>query len=135
MIYPSYTLAGIESAPHSHNLYLQLTIELGVFGLAAFVAAMVLFVQSILTFCARPEKSMVQDKILCAAGMCGALAILAQGMTDYVWYNYRVFLIFWILIGLTSAIRRCSVETLGERPTDYLEEEAHSEPEANQTTP
>ena len=24
-------------------------------------------------------------------------------MTDYAWYNYRVYLMFWLIVGLTSA--------------------------------
>lgn len=112
-VYPFYTLAGIESAPHSHNLYLQILIEMGVGGLIAFVAAMVIFVQSVLTFYNRPESGMRRDQVLSVAVMCGALAVLAQGMTDYIWYNYRIYLIFWIMVGLGSAIRRSSVDAFG----------------------
>ena len=35
-----------------------------------------------------------------------SFAVLLQGVTDYVWYNYRIFLLFWLIIGLTSAIGR-----------------------------
>lgn len=36
-IYPFYALNGIETAPHSHNLYLQITVEIGLFALIAFL--------------------------------------------------------------------------------------------------
>ena len=36
--------------------------------------------------------------------MCGVIAFLAQGLTDYVWYNYRVFALFWMVIGLSVAV-------------------------------
>jgi hypothetical protein len=26
-----------------------------------------------------------------------------QGVTDYVWYNYRIFLLFWLVVGLGVA--------------------------------
>lgn len=45
-------------------------------------------------------------KLFSAAGFCGILAVLLQGVTDYVWYNYRIFLLFWLIIGLTAAIGR-----------------------------
>ena len=32
-------------------------------------------------------------------------------MTDYVWYNYRVFLIFWLIVGLCCAYRRIDTRT------------------------
>jgi len=42
-----------------------------------------------------------------AAGMLG---YLVQGMFDNVWYNYRVFLLFFIIIGITAAsIEICKV--------------------------
>ena len=33
-VYPFYALSGIETAPHSHSLYLQILTELGIFGLS-----------------------------------------------------------------------------------------------------
>lgn len=39
-------------------------------------------------------------------GFGGLLAALAQGMTDYIWYNYRVFFVFWFVLALTSAYIR-----------------------------
>ena len=35
--------------------------------------------------------------------MCGALVI---GLTDYIWYNYRVFVIFWMVMALTVSLAR-----------------------------
>lgn len=29
-----------------------------------------------------------------------------MGLTDYVWYDYRVFLIFWAVMALTIALAR-----------------------------
>ena len=34
------------------------------------------------------------------------MGVLVHGMTDYVWYNYRVFLMFWLIIGLSCAWRK-----------------------------
>ena len=48
-VYPQYALGGIEAAPHSHNLYLQIVIELGIFGLLAFIIAMISFARQTLS--------------------------------------------------------------------------------------
>jgi hypothetical protein len=40
-----------------------------------------------------------------ALGM-GVLALLLQGLTDYVWFNYRVLLMFWLAVGLAVGISR-----------------------------
>ena len=110
-VYPQYALGGIEAAPHSHNLYLQIIIELGIFGLFAFLAVVLIFTQSALTYCRsiRAETAPRSDRmsrLFVAAGLCGMTAFLAQGMTDYVWYNYRIYAMFWLVLALSAAITR-----------------------------
>ena len=38
-----------------------------------------------------------------AAPLCGIAGVLLQGFTDNIWYNYRVYLMFWLALGLCSA--------------------------------
>ncbi|MBQ8577587.1 MAG: O-antigen ligase family protein [Clostridia bacterium] len=103
-VYPRYALSGIESAPHSHNLYLQILVETGILGFALFLVFLFTFAKRNFTFYAKPLPQ--RERVLSAALFCGILAVLAQGMTDYIWYNYRVFLVFWLLIGLCHAVCR-----------------------------
>ena len=49
-----------------------------------------------------------------AAPACGIFAALLMGFTDYIWYNYRVMLIFWLVCGLSSANVR-----VGRRELEY----------------
>ena len=102
-VYGLYALSGIETAPHSHNLYLQIAVELGIVGLAAFIVMLFVWAQSCFTL----HKNEVRgEKLLSTAVFCGILAVLAQGLTDYIWYNYRVFFMFWLVLGLGCAIRK-----------------------------
>ncbi len=107
-VYPQYSLSGIESAPHSHNLYLQILVECGILGLILFALVLFTFVRHNFTFYAKPLPA--KPRIRTAALFCGILAVLAQGMTDYIWYNYRVYLVFWLLFGLTVASARTACE-------------------------
>ncbi len=102
-VYSLYALSGIETAPHSHNLYLQITVELGIVGLVVFAVMLFVWAQSSLTLHKNESRP---EKLLSAAVFCGMLAVLAQGLTDYIWYNYRVFFMFWLVLGLGSAIRK-----------------------------
>ncbi len=123
LVYPSYTLAGIESAPHSHNLYLQITIELGIFGLFAFLIVVFFLAQNSFSFFSLRKKlgqEFEDSRIICAAGFSGITAIMAQGMTDYIWYNYRIYLIFWLVLGLTVAIRRSALAAYVGDPYDDI---------------
>ncbi len=107
-VYPQYSLSGIESAPHSHNLYLQILVECGILGLILFALVLFTFVRHNFTFYAKPLPT--TPRIRTAALFCGILAVLAQGMTDYIWYNYRVYLVFWLLFGLTIAGARTTCD-------------------------
>ncbi len=103
-IYPYYSFAGIEKAPHAHNLFLQIFIELGIFGFVLFIVTLICFLQSGFSLAKCGEDKTV--RLIGCGAMCGVLAALLQGMTDYIWYNYRVFFLFWIVFGLCSAARR-----------------------------
>lgn len=100
-LYPVYSLAEIEAAPHSHNLYLQISVETGFFSLIVFLLFICAFTQCSLSFC---KSAVNRSNRLIALGIfCGVLAFLIQGLTDYVWYNNRIFLLFWLITGLGMA--------------------------------
>ncbi len=109
LVYPAYSLSGIEAAPHSHNLFLQITVETGIFSLIAFLIFMFFYMQCSLGFC--KNAIMSSNKIVCIGIYAGIFAFLVQGLTDYVWYNYRIFLLFWMLLGLGLAHVRTASAT------------------------
>ncbi len=103
-VYPLYSLAGIEAAPHSHNLFLQIQLELGIVGLLLFLAVLVLLAQCCFEYNRKsPDR---ETRIMSIGCFAGVLSALAQGMTDYTWYNYRVFFVFWFVFALASAYIR-----------------------------
>ncbi len=104
-IYPFYSYSGII-APHAHNLYLQIMCETGVAGLVTFVVLMIVALKKIYLGFISDRKGIVG--ICCASVLAGLLGFLLQGMFDYVWYNYRVMLLFWIFIGIGLGGRRIS---------------------------
>ncbi len=99
-IYPSYSLSGIETAPHSHNLFFQVFLELGIFGIAAFLFVIAFAARKCCTYLRYGAQREV--KFISSAAFVGLLAILMQGLTDHVWYNYRVFLMFWVVLSIVS---------------------------------
>ena len=114
-IYPYYSFAGIETAPHAHNLFLQLFIEVGVFGFIVFLALLICLLQSGFSLAKNGEDKEV--RLIGCGALCGVLAALLQGMTDYIWYNYRVYFIFWIVIGIVSAARRIDAAARAKKVT------------------
>lgn len=149
-MYPIYSYLGVEAAPHSHNLYIQIWLELGFFGILAFVAFIFLLYQAAFTLFSKlsdkgtrlktadisetvleknislknkeknieMEKGKTQLRISSAGPLCGIFAVLVQGMTDYMWYNYRLYLMFWLVCGLAVAYLRCARDMI-ENAEDY----------------
>ena len=103
-IYPQYAYAGIEAAEHSHNLFLQIFFGLGVFGLLIFLTLIFLFFQKNLEFLSfTHDKNLKVFVSASFAAICGALIM---GMFDYIWYNYRVFFVFWVVFAISCAYIR-----------------------------
>jgi len=104
--YVKHSLAGIESAPHSHNLFLEIAIELGIMGLITFLVIIILHARHNMSFLHRSENDSAFSRMFALGSFCGMLSFLVQGMTDYTWYNYRLFYMFWIMAAINTAIIR-----------------------------
>ncbi len=103
-LYPAYAYAGMESAVHSHSLYLQIMISMGIGGLACFALIILFYFQKSLEYMKAPVSR--ESMLLCAASACATLAVLIMGLFDYVWYNYRIFFLFWTVLALGVAAVR-----------------------------
>lgn len=101
-IYPLYSYVGTEITMHSHNLYLELAIELGVMGLLVFAIITFMILQRGLG-CIKHNLSDAKTVISVSAALSGLVAALVHGMFDHVWYNYRVFFVFWVVAALMCA--------------------------------
>ena len=113
LIYPSYALPGAQFALHSHNLYFQLLIEVGVFGFLIFLCCLLFSYRNMFSLVSEDKRDF--SRLMIFAGGFGVLAMLIQGFTDNVWYNYRIFLLFWVLIGLMSAVYQYHRQKVGGR--------------------
>jgi hypothetical protein len=100
-------------------------IELGIFGLLAFLIVIFFLAQNSFSFFSVKKKlgqEFEESRIICAAGFSGITAIMAQGMTDYIWYNYRIYLIFWLVLGLTVAVKRSALAAyVGDRYDEFCD--------------
>lgn len=107
LVYPAYSYNG-ATAQHGHNLYLQILCDGG-------AVAMVVFLLVIIAFCREICRSLGRSrdwrkKCFLIAPIAGVGGFLAQGMTDHSFYNYRVTLLFWVVLGLGMVLTRLSRE-------------------------
>jgi len=101
VVYPFYAFSEV-SAPHSHNLFLQVFTELGIFGLIVFLILLLSFFRTLLQLFQKTRNN--KTKSFLAGFIAAAAAFLMQGMFDYVFYNYRVMLTFFIFMGIGGAM-------------------------------
>ena len=118
-VYPQYAFAGIETAEHSHSLYLQILIAMGIGGLLCLLALAFLYFQKCAEYIKKPEDK--RSKFYVTAALTSIIAALIMGIFDYVWFNYRVFYIFWIVIAIGCAFVRVG-NTEAERQNLPLDE-------------
>ena len=99
-VYPFYSLAATPTI-HSHNLFLQMAIELGVVGLLVFVLLIACFLRHMANFLNRAKD--IRQKFLAAVFIAAPSGVLLQGLFDHVFFSYRVLLSFYTFVGIGMA--------------------------------
>jgi putative inorganic carbon (HCO3(-)) transporter len=111
-----YALYGMR-AYHTHNLYIELLVEYGVFGTLIFLWLLCSFIGYAL------KRIVGQGARLRARGfawmaavaaLSGMASYLFMGLTEDCWFNFKLVFLFWFLISLTVAAVRLPEE--GPRP-------------------
>jgi len=107
-IYPLYSYNEIV-APHSHSLYLQLFVEYGLVGFIVFCGIIYNFFKETMIHYKNTRNYFTMASIAALAGF------LLQSATDYTWYNYRLVLIFWIVIAIGISNTKIKYENIKEK--------------------
>lgn len=102
-VYPFYSYNAII-APHSHNTFLQLTVEAGIGALILFIVLQVVFAQKMQSVYKLDDKKSKDSTAVLAIG-AGVIGFLAQSMFDYTFYNYRVMCIFFMVMAMGMALK------------------------------
>ena len=95
--YPGFLL-GPE--PHAHNVYLQVALDLGIFGLIAFL---MLLVASALMIWQIQRYTQHQHRLLVAGLAASIVSFLASGGLDTFWTTKPAVLL-WVILGTVGAL-------------------------------
>lgn len=99
-IFQKYALSA-SYALHSHNFYLQLIIDLGITGFIIMMTIIAFFYKNLFVNNRFLTDNFLKTfKISLCAGFTG---YMIQGLTDNIWYNYRIALMFWLMIAISTA--------------------------------
>lgn len=100
--YLDYMIPGVD-AQHSHNWFMQITIEMSV--VALVVMLLILFYSIKDVSCVVKKNKSMESKfalIPLVAGICG---VFFEGLVDHIFYNNIVYMSFWLIIAiLVSAL-------------------------------
>jgi len=108
--------ASVETqVPHAHNNYIQLVVERGIVGLAAFVY----FVIALLRFFIRGYRGARSPtgRVLGLAGIGATAGFLVEGFFEYTFGDYEIMAIIYALAGALAAAGRAGDE---ESPREQL---------------
>ncbi len=94
---PAYAFEAI-SAQHSHSLFLQIITEMGIFAFIIFCGILFCFIRNGISTIRRTPT--FKNKFFMSVFVSALFGFLIQSIFDYTWYNYRVFMIFWIFIAM-----------------------------------
>lgn len=104
-VFPQYAENTSTPVWHSHSLYLQILLELGIIGIIIFAIIMLMFSQKCFGSIKQRRRG-EPSRALIAAGLASISGVLVAGLVDHAWFNNRVFLTFWIVLALTIALTK-----------------------------
>lgn len=100
-IYPGYASPVAITAPHSHMLYMEIVIEMGLMGAVGFFA----YIFATVKRAAGEMRVMTKEMKTFAVGAIGALGGIAfVCCAEYIWFYPRVMFAFWVVPGILMAI-------------------------------
>lgn len=109
-VYPFFSYNAIV-APHSHNTFLQLTVEAGIGALIMFLFMNVMFAKKMAeTYKSGGKKSF--DSAMALALASGVIGFLAQSMFDYTFYNYRVMAVMFMVLAMGMTLHHIKKEEM-----------------------
>ncbi len=102
-IYPGYASPVAITAPHSHMLYMEIVIEMGILGAVGFFA----YVFGTVKKAAGAMRHMTKElKTFAVAGIAALGGIAFVCCAEYIWFYPRVMFAFWVVPGLLMATTR-----------------------------
>lgn len=108
-IYKRYKSFRLKTVAHTHNLYLQLWLETGIFGILSLLWLLFRLVKkSCKAIFAKKDIQVNNVLIGCISGILG---ILVMGFADHTWFYNRILFLFWVNIALAfSALKLLNKE-------------------------
>jgi putative inorganic carbon (hco3(-)) transporter len=104
ILYPLFLIRG-GTAPHAHNLFLQVAVDLGLLGLVAYLALLGLtFSCGLSAYRAFRRQGRGDLAGLCGGGIAGLVGMCVHGLIDATTWGLKLAFIPWAVMGLVVAL-------------------------------
>lgn len=100
--------------PHAHNLFIQLFLEGGIFGVSVFALIVLWILFDMIVLCFRSK----EGRPLAVAIIASLAGLLTCGITDYVLYGPKILQFFMMLLGLALAVKKIYPATQKKHKTN-----------------
>jgi O-antigen ligase len=91
---------------HLHNTPLQILVERGIPGLAAFLAIWIAFYWRVITLLRRLEPERVFERVIVAGSMAAITGFLVAGLSEYSFGDSEVVMLAWTIMAVPWAIAK-----------------------------
>jgi len=99
-MYPFFLAGPNADVPHAHNLFLQVGVDLGLPGLVAYLALLLVTAWSLIMVLRRPASF----RWLAAGLLCSLVALCVHGLLDAATWGTRPAILSWAIFGLAAAM-------------------------------
>lgn len=83
---------------HTHNLYLQIAVEMGVVGIIVFLLLIFTLIKMSIKVVFNSESRFV--RVFTAAYVASLASILTHGVAEHIFFNPKIIISFWLIVGI-----------------------------------
>ena len=107
-LYAKYSTMEASVAYHSHMLYLEVWLEMGILGIVSFLGMYLGLIRRSVHALRHADPMVKNVLIACVSSLAGVSFV---GAAEYIWFYPRVMFAFFILIGITLAAVKLAEES------------------------
>lgn len=107
-IYDLYAHPNATIAPHSHMLYMEVWLEMGLLGIISFLGLYLGVIRRAIRSMKLADPLLRYVLIACVSSLAGVSFVCAA---EYIWFYPRVMFAFFILLGVTLAAVKLAEES------------------------
>ena len=107
-LYAGFSVPQASVAYHSHMLYLEVWLEMGLLGIVSFLGMYLTVIRRAVRAMSKAD-SMVRSVLI--AAISSLVGVSFVGAAEYIWFYPRILFAFFILIGVTLAAVKLSEQS------------------------